>query len=112
MCVVVVLLFPVALWVAARCQPEFASAAVFIVSFIVMATVIFKLGNFGKTAPSMDASVVSAQVTIIGTAFTAFILSALFAELRQSETRLQRGAGGRVGDSLRVGCGHRFGTAQ
>jgi len=61
-------LFPVVLWVAARCQPEFASAAVFIVPFVVMATVTFKLGNFGKTAPSMDYSVVSAQITIIGTA--------------------------------------------
>jgi PAS domain S-box-containing protein len=96
MSVVVVLLFPVVLWVAARCQPEFASAAVFIVSFIVMATVTFKLGNFGSTAPSMDASVISAQFTTVGTALTAFILSALFAERRQheavlveSETRLQ-----------------------
>jgi PAS domain S-box-containing protein len=96
MCGAIVLLFPVVLWVAARCQPEFASAAVFIVSFIVMATVTFKLGNFGSTAPSMDYSVVSAQVTVIGTALTAFILSALFAERRQHEavvvereTRLQ-----------------------
>jgi integral membrane sensor domain MASE1 len=82
MCVAVVLLFPVVLWVAARCQPEFASASVFIVSFIVMATVTFKLGNFGQTAPSMDYSVMSAQITIVGTALTAFTLSALFAERR------------------------------
>jgi integral membrane sensor domain MASE1 len=96
MCVAVVLLFPVVLWVAARCRPEFASGAVFIVSLIVIATVTFKLGNFGQTAPSMDYSVISAQITIVGTAFCAFILSALFAERRQheavvmaSETRLQ-----------------------
>jgi PAS domain S-box-containing protein len=96
MCVAVVLLFPVVLWVAARCQPEFGSGAVFIVSLIVIATVTFKLGNFGQTAPSMDDSIISAQITIIGTALCTFILSALFAERRQheavveeSETRLQ-----------------------
>ena len=96
MCVVVVLLFPVVLWVAARCQPEFASGAVFIASFIVIVTLTSKLGNFGNTAPSMADGVLSAQITIAGTALTALILSALFAERRQheavleeSETRLQ-----------------------
>jgi len=96
MAVVVVLLFPTLLWIAARCQPIFASAAVFIVSFVVMAMVTFKLGNFGDITPSVIDTVVSAQVTILGTAFCAFTLSALFAERRQqeamlaeSETRLQ-----------------------
>jgi PAS domain S-box-containing protein len=95
-CVAVVLLFPVVLWVVARCQPVFGSAAVFIVSLIFMTTVAFKLGNFGTTAPSMEYSIVSAQITILGTALCAFILSALFTERRQheaalaeSETRLQ-----------------------
>src|ERR1700752_1896131 len=32
----VVLLFPVGLWVAARCRPVFAAAAVFVVSLIVI----------------------------------------------------------------------------
>jgi PAS domain S-box-containing protein len=85
MCVAVVLLFPVVLWVAARCRPAVASAAVFIVSLIVMATVTFKLGNYGIAAPSMDDSIISAQITIVGTAFCAFVLSALFAERRQHE---------------------------
>jgi PAS domain S-box-containing protein len=89
MCVAVVLLFPVMLWVAARCRPAVATAAVFIVSLIVMATVTFKLGNYGIAAPSMDDSIISAQITIVGTALCAFILSALFAEQRQQERRLQ-----------------------
>jgi PAS domain S-box-containing protein len=89
MCVAVVLLYPVVLWVAARCAPVFASAAVFIVSLIIMTTVTFKLGHFGITAPSMDESIVSAQITILGTGLCAFVLSALFAERRQSEARLQ-----------------------
>jgi PAS domain S-box-containing protein len=96
MAVAVVLLFPTLVWIAARCQPVFASAAVFIVSFIVMATVSFKLGNFGDITPSINETIVSAQVTILGTALSAFTLSALFAERRkqeamlaESETRLQ-----------------------
>jgi len=88
MTVTVVLLFPVVLWVAARCRPAVASAAVFIVSLIVMATVTFKLGNYGNTAPSIDDSIMSAQITIVGTALCAFILSALFAEQRQREADL------------------------
>jgi integral membrane sensor domain MASE1 len=85
MCLGVVLLLPAVLWVAARCQPVFSSAAVCIVSFIVMATVTFKLGNYGFAAPSTDDSIMSAQFTIAGTGFCAFILSALFAERRQHE---------------------------
>jgi len=96
MFVLVVLLFPLLLWVAARYQPAFASAAVFIVSLIVIATVTLKLGYFGNTVASIDEHIMSAQITIVGTAFCALILSALFAERRQHEavvaereTRLQ-----------------------
>jgi PAS domain S-box-containing protein len=82
----VVLLFPVVLWIAARCRPVIASAAVFIVSLMVMATVTIKFGNYdGVAAPSMD----EAQTTILGTALCAFILSALFAERRQQAMRLE-----------------------
>jgi hypothetical protein len=89
MTVAVVLLFPVVLWVAARCPPVFAAAAVFIVSLIVIVTTTFKLGNLGDAAPSMDEDILSAQITIVGTALCAFILSALFAERRQHEAVLQ-----------------------
>jgi two-component sensor histidine kinase/integral membrane sensor domain MASE1 len=81
----VVLLFPVVLWIAARCRPVFAAAAVFIVSLIIIATVTFGLGNFGDGVPSIDDDIASAQITIVGTALCAFILSSLFAERRQHE---------------------------
>src|SRR5215475_6995758 len=87
-CVAVVLMFPVVLWVVARCQPVFASAAVFIVSLAFMATLTSKLGNFGNAAPSTEYSIVTAQITILGTACCAFILSALFTERRQHEAEL------------------------
>ena len=103
MCVAVVLLFPVVLWVAARCPPAFASAAVFIVSLIVIATITFKLGHFGITAPSKADSILSAQFTILGTALCALILSALFAERRQHETVLA-GSEARLQEALAVGA--------
>ena len=88
MLVAVVLLFPLVLWVAARCRPEVSSAAVFIVSLIVMATVIFRIGNFGFDLSSLDEGIMSAQITIVGTALCSLILSALFAERRLNEARL------------------------
>ena len=103
MCVAVVLLFPAVLWVAARCPPVFASAAVFIVSLIVIATVTFKLGHFSTAAPSMDDSMMSAQITILGTAFCAFVLSALFAERRQHEAVVAEGEA-RLQEALAVGA--------
>ena len=83
----VVLLFPVLLWVAARCRPVFAAAAVFIVSFIVIATVTLGVGNYGDNYPSIDDDIMSAQITIVGTALCALILSSLFAERREYEER-------------------------
>ncbi len=85
----VVLLFPAVLWLAARCRPVCAAAGVFIVSFMIVATATFEIGNFGDRIPSMDDDIVSAQITIVGTALSAFILSALFSERRQYEERQQ-----------------------
>jgi integral membrane sensor domain MASE1 len=119
MCLAVVVLFPVLVWVAARCQPVFASAAVFIVSLMAMAAVTFKVGNFGHSAPSMNDSIVNAQVTILGAAFCAFVLSALFAERRQHENSVVEarnapsgGVGGRGRNGVRVGCIYRYGAAE
>ncbi len=83
--VLVVLLFPLVLWIAARYQAVFASAAVFIVSLVVITTVTFRLGHFSDLIASIDDHILSAQVTIVGTALCAFVLSALFAERRQQE---------------------------
>jgi len=91
MSVLVVLLFPLVLWVAARYQPVFASAAVFIVSLVVITTVTFKLGHFSDAVASIDDHIMSAQVTIVGTALCAFVLSALFAERRQQEAAAVEG---------------------
>jgi two-component sensor histidine kinase len=83
----VVLLFPVLLWVAARCRPVFGAATVFIVSFIVIATLAFGVGNYADGFRSIDDDIISAQITIVGTALCALILSSLFDERREYEKR-------------------------
>jgi PAS domain S-box-containing protein len=93
----------VVLWVAARCPPLFASAAVFVVSLIIIATVTFKLGQFGNAAPASDDGIVSAQFTILGTALCTFVLSALFAERRQHEGVLAESEA-RLQEALAVGA--------
>jgi PAS domain S-box-containing protein len=73
----ITLLFPILLWLAARCQPVFAAAAVFIVSLTIVGTMTFGIGHFGD--PGLPIEV----------ALCAYVLAALFAERRQSEARLQ-----------------------
>ena len=43
----IALLFPLLLWIAARCRPVFASAAAFIVTLAIVWTTTFGIGHFG-----------------------------------------------------------------
>jgi PAS domain S-box-containing protein len=92
----VALLFPILLWVSARCQPVFAAAAVFVVSLTIVWTITFGIGHFGDPALPIDDRILSAQAAILGVALCADVLAALFAErrhheavLEESEARLQ-----------------------
>src|SRR5882762_4341394 len=53
----VALLFPVLLWITARCQPVFAAAAAFIVSLTVVWTITFGIGPFGDPALRISDSI-------------------------------------------------------
>jgi signal transduction histidine kinase len=86
----VALLFPMLLWVAARCRPVFAAAAAFLVSITIVSTAVFGLGHFGDTSLSLAHRVVQAQAAILFVALGAYVLAALFAERRESEMRLAR----------------------
>lgn len=77
------LLFPMLLWLAARCRPPFTAAAVFIVSLMIASAAIFRLGHFGDVGPSMGQEVFAAQAATVGVAVFAFVLAALFAERRR-----------------------------
>jgi PAS domain S-box-containing protein len=90
------LLFPFLLWIAARCQPIFAAAAVFIVSLTIVWTITFGIGHFGDTALPIGDRILEAHTAILGIALKAYVLAALFAErrhheavLEESEARLQ-----------------------
>jgi PAS domain S-box-containing protein len=92
----VALLFPLLLWLAARCRPVFASAAAFIVTLTIVWAITFGIGYFGNPDLSIDDRILGAQASILGVALCAFVLAALFAERRQhaavlqeSEARLQ-----------------------
>jgi PAS domain S-box-containing protein len=79
------LLFPMLLWLAARCRPPFTAAAVFIVSLVIASAVIFRFGLFADIELSMAEQIFAAQAGTVGVAIFAFVLAALFAERRRHE---------------------------
>ena len=79
------LLFPMLLWVAARCRPVFAAAGAFIVSLTVVWATIFGIGHFGDPGLPLDDRILQAQAVILVVTLGAFVLAALFSERRQHE---------------------------
>ena len=84
----VALLFPMLLWIAARCQPVFAAAAAFLVSITIVVTAVFDIGHFGD--PGVSYADTQAQAVILFVAVGAYVLAALFAERRDANMMLQR----------------------
>jgi PAS domain S-box-containing protein len=92
----IALLFPLLLWLAARCRPVFAAAAAFIVALTIVWTTTFGIGYFGDPSLPIAERILVAQAGILAASLCAFVLAALFAErrwneaaLRESEARLQ-----------------------
>ena len=92
----IALLFPILLWLAARCRPVFAAAAAFIVALTIVWTTTFGIGIFGDPSLPIADRILGAQAGILALSLCALVLAALFAERRQhaavlmeSETRLQ-----------------------
>jgi PAS domain S-box-containing protein len=88
------MLFPLLLWLAARCRPAFTAAAVFIVSLSIVSAIIFRVGSF-EFRPAISDHILD-QVTILGMAIFAYVLVALFserrghaAEITESENRMR-----------------------
>jgi len=84
----VALLFPMLLWLAARCRPVFAAAAVFLVSITVVSTAVFGIGHFGDANLLLGDRIPQAQAAILFVALGAYVLAALFSERKESEMRL------------------------
>jgi signal transduction histidine kinase len=84
------LLFPILLWLAARCRPVYAAAGAFMVSLTVAWTATYGIGHFGDPTLPIDARILQAQAVILVATIGAYVLAALFAERRESEARLAR----------------------
>ena len=83
-------LFPILLWITARCRPVYAAAAAFLVSITFVATAVFGVGYFGDATIAFTDRILQAQSAILFVALGTFVLAALFAESRDSEARLTR----------------------
>jgi PAS domain S-box-containing protein len=99
----VALLFPILLWIAARCQPVFAAAAAFIVSLTIVWTITFAIGHFGDPTLPVGDRIMSAQAAILGVALCVYVLAALFAERRHHEAVLEESEA-RLQEALMVGA--------
>ena len=84
----IALLCPPLLWLAARCQPVFAAAAVFIVSLIIVSTTIFDIGHFGSRGRPIADVALAAQASIVLLALATMVLASLFAEIREKSRQL------------------------
>ena len=84
----IALLFPLLLWLTARCRPAFAAAAAFIVALTIVGTTTFGIGHFGDTSLSLTERIIGAQSGILTVSLCALVLAALFAERRQHEAVL------------------------
>jgi signal transduction histidine kinase len=82
------LVFPLLLWVTARCRPVFAAAAAFIVTLAVVWTTTFGIGILGDPNLLMAHRILAAQAGILTVSLCALVLAALFAERKANETHL------------------------
>jgi PAS domain S-box-containing protein len=98
----IAMLFPLLLWLSARCRPVFASAAAFIVSLTIVLTITFGIGHFGNPDLPIGDRIVTAQAGIVSVALCAFVLAALFAERRQHAAALIEGEA-RLQEALSAG---------
>jgi signal transduction histidine kinase len=86
----VALLFPLLLWLAARCRPVFAAAAAFIVAVTIVWTTTFSIGMFDEKNFAVAERSLAAQAAILAVSLCAIVLASLFCERRESEARLAR----------------------
>ncbi|HEY6861812.1 MAG TPA: MASE1 domain-containing protein [Pseudolabrys sp.] len=99
---IAVLLFPLVLWLAARCRPLFASAAAFIIAFALVWMTTFGIGYFGDSSLPIEQRILGAQASILASSLCALVLASLFAERRRHEAALFDGQA-RLQEALTAG---------
>ena len=83
-------LFPILFWLAARCRPAFSALGAFIVSITIVWATVLDIGFFGDPNFPITERVIGAQASILVVSLSAYVLAALFAELRESAANLRR----------------------
>src|SRR5262245_14452739 len=83
-----VLVFPLLLWIAIRCQPIFAAAAALAVGLTVIGSATLGIGYFDWGRPLTD-RILSAQTFVLTEAILAVLLAAVFAERRRAAAVLE-----------------------
>jgi PAS domain S-box-containing protein len=81
-------LFPLLLWLGARCRPVFAAAAVFTIAAGIVWTTIHGFGRYGDASQALADRIFAAQVAMLGTTLAALALAAIFAERRRHQAAL------------------------
>jgi PAS domain S-box-containing protein len=88
----IALLFPIFLWLAARCSPIFAAAAAFIAVIAIECKATFGLGLFGNLSLDASGRILVAQAGVLAVSFSALVPAALFAERRAHGLALEQSA--------------------
>ena len=81
-------LFPLVLWLAARCRPVFAAGATFIIAVSIVWSATYGVGRFGDPSIPLAERVLAGQVGMVAAALCSLVLAALFAERRQNNSAL------------------------
>jgi two-component sensor histidine kinase len=81
--------FPLLLWLTARCPPIFGIAAAFIWSMTVIWATMFGAGQFGDARVPLTERVNGAQISVTMVTFSTLVLIALFTERRRNEAALR-----------------------
>ena len=83
------LLLPLLLWPAARCQPVFAAAGVFILALIIVWTTTFGIGRLGDPSTPITGRVHAARAALLVVSICGLVFAAVFAERRRNEVALK-----------------------
>src|SRR5262249_13561529 len=83
----VTVLFPLLLWLGARCRPVFSAAAVFVIAAVIVWTTTYGL----HPDPSVPIAhrILDAQFAILAATLTALTLAALFAKMQSHAAALK-----------------------
>lgn len=81
--------FPLLLWLTARCLPIFGIAGAFVWSITVICGTAFGIGHFGEATIPLTERVAGAQIAVAMVMLCTLVLTALFTERRRNEAVLR-----------------------